>query len=355
MHTHKIIALFLAFLLALFASGCFGTDVKSAFLRDRQKQDAANKDADEESLSSSSGKGRMQDDALDAAAYTPEDSMRRDLAKLREHETRQARLVKELHTELTDGRQIIAEEEKRLGEIQDRIARYEDAMGGVNQGFGGNSRMAYARERQNQNAASRGGYGDAFASENENRQFTENDYFANRRVPANLASNSTQNTGYADSMQEEVLYSSGGPAAGNGATNRNDFNQNKFAGAPRGRPKTNTILMNKIQEQEERELEKALAAADGEELMVWNPNDPSQPVPPGVLASMPDAAMQQQRQPEMIVSRSQYNDNNANNLAAASAAAKRQAQPDSKDFDDNPYGNYTADVFSPDLLFGRGS
>lgn len=353
MLTHKLIALFLATLLALFASGCFGTDVKSAFLRDRQKQDAADKDADDESLASSSGRGRMQDDPLDSAAYTPEDSMRRDLAKLREHETRQARLVKELQTELSDGRQIIAEEEKRLGEIQDRISRYEDAMGGVNQGFGNNSRMAYARERQN--AGSRGGYGDAFASENENRSFNENDYFANRRVPANLANSSTQNTGNADSMQEEVLYSSGGPAAGNAAPNRNDFNPNKFAGAPRGRPKTNTILMNKIQEQEERELEKALAAADGEELMVWNPNDPSQPVPPGVLASMPDAALQPQRQQEMIVSRPQYNDNNASNLAAAPAAVKRLAQPNSTDFDDNPYGNYTADVFSPDLLFGRGS
>jgi hypothetical protein len=351
MITHKKVAIFLAFFLALFASGCFGTDAKSAFLRGRQNQDSAEKDGDDESIASSSGRDRMRDEPLDAAAYTPEDSMRRDLAKLREHETRQARLVKELQTELSDGRQIIAEEEKRLLEIQDRIARYEDAMGGVNQGFGSGSRMAYARERQN---AGRG-YGEAFASENENRQFNENDYFANRGAPANLANNPTQNTGYGDSMQEEVLYSSGGPAAGNAAPNRNDFNPNKFAGAPRGRPKTNTHLMNKIKEQEERELEQALAAANEEEVMVWNPNDPSQPVPPSVLASMPDASRQQQRQPETIVSRPQYNDNTVNNLAAAPAAAKRAVHADSTDFDDNPYGNYTADVFSPDLLFGRGS
>ncbi len=343
MITHKIIALFLAFLLALLSSGCFMSDARSAFLRDRQKQDAADKDSDDQA-SASSGRGRVNEDSLDAASYTPEDSMRRDLAKLREHEEKQARLLKELQNELSDGRQIMAQEEERLAEIRDRIERYENAMGGVSQS--GGSSLAYARQRQS--AAAGRGYGDSFASEN------ENDYFANRKVPANLARTPSQNTDYGDPLQEEVLFSSGGPAAADNAGNQySDFNPNKFAGAPRIRSgRTNPDLMRKVQEREEqeaRELERALAEANENELMVWNPNDPSQPVPPGVLAGQP------QKQQEMIVSRPQYNDAGANKLAAAPAAGKRAPQADTPAFDDNPYGNYTADVFSPDLLFGRGS
>lgn len=117
---------------ALTACGCFGggdgnvSSRGSGGNRFFKKKDGA-------TASRSGGRGRKG--AKNARAndgkiedLSPENSMKRDLAVLRDRERAQVKVVKDMRGALVEGEDVVIREEQKLDEIRNQIARYDMAI-----------------------------------------------------------------------------------------------------------------------------------------------------------------------------------------------------------------------------------
>ncbi len=248
--------------------------------------------------------------------------MRRDLDRLKARENKQAQLLSEMKNERSENELQLAREEKRLAEMRAQISRYEEAMGMPSPNA---SRNAFVRQ-------------DEYGPANAQRRPAEYEFGVNRQPSTNLA----LNNGNAESapkqytVRTQIPYEDyqtamnnpgrGQPQAAGQQPMLRETGQ--FAGAPRGFAR---------QDFSQRKPE-----PEGE-VVIWNPNDPSQAVPPEVMLGMSPPA------PAPARPRAE-----AEKGATIAAAAKREfgrpPEPEEK-----PYGAYAAEAFSPDLYLGRGS
>lgn len=284
-----------ALILALFSAGCIGGKDSARGPGAKDKKTVGEDGRDDPSLA---------DAGYDS--MTPENSMRRDLDLLRERERKQAQNLAAMRGELNENESLLKREENRLAETRTQIVRYEEALG---QRPPTQAKTGFARQAE-------------FAQADTGPGFSEYDHLFQRQVNANVARDAAP----ARQPQAEQTY---GALAAAGAAPEQPFirESNHFAGAPRGRARTDFSVPQQPQPQ-----------AEGE-IVVWNPNDPAQAVPPEVMLGMQYVPPETQRQLPAV--------------AAAPAAVTAHRRGESA-VDESPYGRYTAETFSPDLYFGRG-
>lgn len=120
----RFLSALLVLSLSVAACGCFGRggDGKTASRGGRfgkkEKQTA-------------SRKGRKQPakrGQYDFAEYTPDSSLSRDVAMLKEHEAKQVQLLKQMAMALDQNREVMRKEEEKLAQIRGKIDEYELAM-----------------------------------------------------------------------------------------------------------------------------------------------------------------------------------------------------------------------------------
>lgn len=306
MRIHTFSAAAAVLFLGLAASGCGVSDAKSAFLRDEAQREKKDEGA------ASSSREKLQAGADDEQVYTPEASMRRDLARLREREEKQASLVSGMRNELSEGKHMVDSEEKRLAEIREQIADYEQALGTARN----NGAMLSYGKRRNPDAM------DNFNAYSESRRQDDRvfpqgyEHLQNRPQPVNLAYSQSQQP------QDQIVPS----VQARETQQRQPYNDKMFAGAPRG------FARQEVANSRQNEPEQT------GEIVVWNPNDPSQAIPPGVLVEAP--RIEQHFEPEQ-------------SLAARSNRVP-SGTPNAAALQERPYANFTTEVFSPDLHFGKG-
>ena len=329
----KILTPLAALILAFLGAGCLETGNKNALQNDRPAKDSA----DDREMAGADRNGRP-DTFVDEEMYTPETSMRRDLDILKTKENRQARLIAEMRSELSENQNQITREEKRLAEMRNQINRYEEALGG---------QTAIAK-RPARNAAGEYDYGEVLGDQTTIAKRTarsaageydstfdralppEYEAIFNRPAPANLAQIRTPEPGERQyviktNIPYEEFQAMQGPAQAATETSRPMWRDaGQFAGSPQGFPRQDVI----VQSQPEPDIA----------TLIWDPNDPRQPELPGVAAvakTHPSAPARNQPEPFRE--------------GAAGMNSARQVA-----YQDNPQAAYATEAFSPDMYFGKG-
>ncbi len=312
--------------LALSSAGCFGNDARSAFL----KKEAGKKSGTE----SPRGNADSDDLSYDSDVLTPEASMLRDLNALKSRESKQARLIAEMRSSVSENENQIAREEKRLAEIRGRISKYEEALGSMD-----------GAPRQRRRSAEQ-----VEAAFRNDRQADDYDLAFNRPHPVNLALDNQAGQPAAVAGANDSVINSNIPYDDFQAANRQPLAQSvpsaaqplqrtgrEFAGAPIGRAALDFNAHN----------QQACLAQPESEIVVWNPNDPSQPIPSGVLAAAPTTNA------KTLPAAAPQTDF-AEEKMTAMHQAPRKTEKGLEVYDENPFGQYATEVFSPDLYLGRG-
>ncbi len=146
---------------ALFLAGC-GDSGGGRVSRGRFNPGKKDQETASRSGSKPSPQGRKsQPVSAGLDDLSPEGSMQRDLAKLRERERTQAKTVDEMRSAMNQAEDMVMKEERKLEEIRTQIARYDRAMQGYEQASG-NGRSPRGRE-----APARAEYASAAPSDNQ--------------------------------------------------------------------------------------------------------------------------------------------------------------------------------------------
>lgn len=126
----RMLCLLLATSTAVVACGCFGgggggggrtASRGGRFTMGRKQKEVASNDARGKKAQ------RQNIKASDTGPMSPEGSIQRDLALLKEREKSQEKVVKEMRAALNQGEGVVEKEELKLQEIRDQIARFDSA------------------------------------------------------------------------------------------------------------------------------------------------------------------------------------------------------------------------------------
>lgn len=270
---------------AIVSAGCGGG---------KDNANAAKANDEKGETKNAAGDRSPADAGLDS--LTPENSMRRDLELLRERENAQAEILSEMRGRLNENENMLKREENRLAEMRTQITRYEEALGlsppgAARNGFAGQTEPALADT----------GF-----------DFSGYDPLFQRRANANTARRAA-----APEQPQAAAASKDEP----GQTFIRG--ENHFAGAPRGRARTDFSV--------------GQPRRNEGEIVVWNPNDPNQAVPPEVSLGMEYVPPETPARPPAI--------------AAGPAPAIHRS--DDKPSDAPSFGKYATETFSPDLFLGK--
>lgn len=318
-----LFCLFLGVAPALTLAGCGGGDggggrvARGRFNLGKKDQDVASRTGSRSSSKSPSAPGRRnQAVSANLDDLNPESSMQRDLAKLRERERSQVKVVEEMRTALDQGTDMVQKEERKLADIRSQIARYDNAVRGYQQSSherapGGRetqSRADYARTAPQNEALSSPYAVNANAEYHPNAGGEEVLYNARNPIPMNQPA----------------------PAPRNTASRGGEYNEKPFAGA--------TVTRARVPEPAIRPAPQAQAPAEDDELL-WNP-------PSRMYA---DRAVQ----PKPIATQGGLRPN-GNAAPAPQAVAKAPAAKAAPAPAVAPAAFGDTEVFSPDLYLSGG-
>lgn len=107
-------------------AGCLGGSDGASRSASRARATRGQKDTAAKSGKSAPPRRNQKPEDLDN--LSPEASMQRDLARLKEKERQQVKTVSEMRTALGQGQEIVMKEEKNLEELRGQISKYESAM-----------------------------------------------------------------------------------------------------------------------------------------------------------------------------------------------------------------------------------